>query len=333
MTGRAVAPGAVPTGSTAPSFDTVLSIDIGGTKTQVGIVSRSGEVLLEATRPTRERGDSAGDRDAAETDEIERALRFGCAFAKSSAFPAPRAVVAGVPEYVSVDGSVDSCEVLRWNRQPSEVLAELVSGLRPPAVASESRGTGAASGIESDVRLGALGEAAYGAARALDSFLYVSLGTGLSSTFVLGGTPWAGARGQAIALGEFAVSAGRNLEQTASGTALAERYAEAAGERVPGPEIVSRAARGDALAADVLRTAGEALGDALADTAELLDPHGIVVGGGLGAANTPVMVAARQRYRSRTDRRPGAAVLLTASCGARSALLGGAAAAWRLSEG
>ena len=314
--------GSVHSGAAERSGETVLSIDIGGTKTLVGIVSRSGEVLLEATQSTR----------CAGGDEIERALRFGCEFAASSsalALAPPLAVVAGVPEYVSAQGTVDSCEVLTWNRQPAEVLAEIVSESAAPGAQEQSHSR-IPTAIGSDVRMGALGEARYGAGIGLPSFFYVSLGTGLSSAFVVDSVPWAGARGQAIALGEFAVAPGRNLERTSSGTALAERYAEATGEHVTGPEIVRRAAHGDAAAVNVLRSAGEALGDALADTTELLDPHGIVVGGGLGSAETPVMEAARDRYDLRTGRRPGAAPLLRAACGPRSALLGGAAAAWRL---
>lgn len=301
--------------------DTVLSIDIGGTKTLVGLVTRSGEVIREAVRPTR----------CAGGEEIERALRFGCEFAASSLRSAPIAVVAGVPEYVTAGGLVDSCEVLSWRRQPAEALQEIVS--KPGAlVPNGPLGERIPTAIGSDVRLGALGEARHGAGSGLASFLYVSLGTGLSSAFVLDSVPWAGARGQAIALGEFAVAPGMNLERTSSGTAISERYAAATGERVTGQEIVSRAGRGDAAAAAVLNSAGEALGDALADATELLDPHGIVVGGGLGSADTPVMDAARARYEARTRRRPGAAPLLSAACGEQSALLGGAAAAWRLVE-
>lgn len=292
----------------------VLAVDIGGTKTLAGIVDRSGRVLAEAEQPTRQPG----------VDELDRAFRFACWFAAARDAARPLAVVAGVPEYVAADGTVSSCEVLNWERQPATTLAERAAECfagqgGPPSVE-----------VNSDVRLGALGESAYGAGRGLGSFLYVSLGTGLSSTLVIDGAPWAGARGQAIALGERVLEPGRNLEACASGTGLARRYADRTGDAVPGPEIVRRASAGDAEAAGILRTAGEALGDALADAVELLDPHAVIVGGGLGAAETPLMDAARARYGARAGRRPGAAELLIAACGKRSALLGAAAEAWRL---
>ena len=304
----------------------VLSVDIGGTKTLAALVARDGRILAEQEQTTR----------IPVGDEIARALAFGCALSDSEAEddavdggggedPAePLAVVAGVPEYVDPAGEVTSDEVLRWDTAPSLALADLAAAR---GIAAER------TRIESDVRLGALGEGRYGAGRGLASFLYVSLGTGLSSTLVIDGSPWAGSRGQAIALGEKLLESGENLESVASGTGIERRYAEATGVRLRGPEIVRRFHAGDFAAAAVLESAGVSLGDALADATELLDLHAIVIGGGLGAADTPLMSAVRLRYRRRTERRAGAAAILRAECGRRSALLGGAAVAWDLVDG
>ncbi|WP_344030544.1 ROK family protein [Leucobacter iarius] len=306
----------------------MLSVDVGGTKTLAALVARDGRILAEREQTTRT---SAG-------DEIARALVFGCAISGVVAEAAhsggggggrggrsePLAIVAGVPEYVDPAGRVTSDEVLRWDTDPNRVLVDLAAGR---GVAAER------TRIESDVRLGAHGEGRYGAGRGLASFLYVSLGTGLSSTLVIDGTPWSGARGQAIALGEKLLESGENLESVASGTGVERRYAEATGARLRGPEIVRRSYAGDRVAAVVLESAGVALADALADATELLDPHAIVIGGGLGAADTPLMAAAGLRYRRRTERRAGAAEMLRAECGKRSALLGGAAVAWDLADG
>lgn len=300
----------------------VLSVDVGGTKTLAALVARDGRILVEREQATRT---SAG-------DEIARALAFGCAISGAEAadggggggLSGPLAIVAGVPEYVDPTGRVTSDEVLRWDTAPSRVLSDLAAGR---GVAVER------TRIESDVRLGAHGEGRYGAGRGLASFLYVSLGTGLSSTLVIDGTPWTGSRGQAIALGEKLLESGENLESVVSGTGVERRYAETTGMRLRGPEIVRRSYAGESAAAAVLESAGVALADALADATELLDPHAIVVGGGLGAADTPLMAAAVLRYRRRTERRAGAAEILRAECGKRSALLGGAAVAWDLVDG
>ncbi|MGJ0202943.1 ROK family protein [Leucobacter sp. gxy201] len=303
---------------------TVLAIDIGGTKTLVGLVDRAGSVLLESEQTTRPGAAPEAAVEPGSTDEFDRAFAFGCEFAASAGVH-PVAVAAGAPEYVAADGTVSTSEVLTWQRQPAESL------LRRATQAFSSPSAGVVPAVlDSDVRLGALGELRFGAGRGLGSFLYVSLGTGLSSTLVIDGRPWAGARGQAIALGERVIGSGANLESFASGTALTVRYEAETGERLPGPELVRRANSGDHVAAEVLRTAGEALGDAFADALELLDPGAIIVGGGLGSAETPVMDAARARYESRAVHRAGGAPLITATCGKRSALLGAAARAWGL---
>ena len=71
--------------------------------------------------------------------------------------------------------------------------------------------------IDSDVRAAALAESSFGAGRGLSSFLYVSIGTGVSHCFVVDGRPWRGARGNAIVTGAPLV------ETQASGPALALR--------------------------------------------------------------------------------------------------------------
>ncbi|MFV0427734.1 MAG: ROK family protein [Beutenbergiaceae bacterium] len=281
----------------------VLSIDVGGTKTLAGIVDRSGAVLAEWTQATRVEG-----------DDVERVAAFVGDLARQHA---PLAIGAGFPEYVD-SGTLTSTEVLRWTRQPGEAISAALeqAGIAVPVI------------IDSDVRLGALGEARYGAGQSAQSFLYVSLGTGLSSTFVMAGQPWPGARGEAIALGEFPAPNG-NLEQFASGTAIAARYARLAGVETTGPAIGDAARHGDHHAVEVLRSAGDALGEALAQAVGLLDPQLVILGGGLGTAGTTLTERARERYQHRTQHRRGAASIVSAQCGHRSGLLGGAAAAWQ----
>ncbi|MDL9977930.1 ROK family protein [Microbacterium sp. ASV49] len=291
--------------------DWVLSVDVGGTKTLVGAIGRDGAVLGEWMQPTRGAGD----------DEIAAAIGFAAASA-SDLSGAPLAVAVGVPEYVTADGRVVSDEVLRWHVDPSEALQAAFGMPAERCV------------IGSDVRFGAQGEAVYGAGRDVPSFLYVSLGTGLSSAFVVDGRVWPGARGEAIALGECrpAAAEGLNIEQYASGAGIEARYAAVTGETRTGRELVAAAASGDDRARAVLVSAGEALGDILADVVGVLDPHGVVLGGGLGSADTLVRHSLITRYRARTGRRPGAAEVAIATCGHRSGAMGGAAAAWAAAE-
>ncbi|MFE3203365.1 ROK family protein [Embleya sp. NPDC059237] len=282
------------------------ALDVGGTKIAAALVTPDGTVLHRDERPTVTAGrlrdpGLAGTR-AAAVDLLAQARRLGLTVT---------GLGAGFPEYVAADGLLTSREVLAWDKQPLDVLSALALDV-PCAVGS-------------DVRCGALGEARHGAGRGLDGFFYVSLGTGLSSTFVLDGMPVTGARGEAIALGEFEVPASvdpnwpGNLESYASGRGIGERFG-VAGTR----EVL---AAGGPRAAAVLDSAGRALGTVLAAVVRLLDPAAIVVGGGLGSAAGPVRAAMERAYAEHTAARPAAPPLLTATLGADAGLVGAAALA------
>src|SRR5256885_830314 len=92
--------------------------------------------------------------------------------------------------------------------------------------------------VDADVRAAARAEAAFGAGRPFDSFGYVTVGTGISSTFVRDGEPWLGAHGAAQLLGTARLTlpcphCGRmldvSLEDMASGAGIVRRYGDRSG--------------------------------------------------------------------------------------------------------
>jgi glucokinase len=148
--------------------------------------------------------------------------------------------------------------------------------------------------LESDVRAAAAAEARFGAGRLYRLFVYVSVGTGISSALVQDGVPLTGARGGAVVLSSAPISVpcaacgGWSefvLEDFSSGRALAQRYREASGREIENAqEVVLAAANGDRDAIAVVEGAGRALGSAVAWLVNVLDPEAVVVGGGLGLA-------------------------------------------------
>ena len=233
------------------------------------------------------------------------------------------AVGAGFPEYVDRSGLLTSREVLDWERQPAELLADLV-----PTVV-----------IDSDVRCGAAAEL-HRPTAGFENFLYVSWGTGLSHTFVCDGRIHRGTRGEAIAIGEMRVAStegvavSQSLEQYCSGAGLARRYSEQTGVVVPdgARSVLSLASQGDTAATEILASAGHALGTALAQAVALLDPEVIVLGGGLGTAEGLLHQALHQQYAHDTSRRPGAPPLTTSSFGADAGLIGAGHLAWSVAQ-
>jgi glucokinase len=255
----------------------VLGVDIGGTKCAAGIVSLpGGNVLTKRWHPTRpQRGGETVLNDVVSTiRELQQAAR-------DHGWDEPRCVGIGVAELVNPQGEILSDATIRWKGLQVQQLVR--DQLQLPTT------------IDADVRAAARAEAFLGAGRQRASFLYVTVGTGISASMVWNGKPLLAARGLT---GTFASSrglipsdagtlvGGPPLEQFAAGPALAARYAE----QRPGfvgraEDVCTRAEAGDEVACDILMSSGRALGAAIGQLVNVLDPEAVIVGGGLGLAS------------------------------------------------
>jgi glucokinase len=185
--------------------------------------------------------------------------------------------------------------------------------------------------VESDVRAAAHAEARVGAGRGFPSFGYMSIGTGISSTFVLGGVAWPGAHGAAILLGSGPFGPklspdGRpcSLEELASGPAMVAAYRALGGRARNAQEVLDRC-DSDPLAAEAVVEAGTAAGQGAALLVNVLDPHALIVGGGLGCVDGPywqsLEAAARAHFWADAARR---IPLLRSGLGPDAAAIGAA---------
>jgi glucokinase len=243
-----------------------IGIDVGGTKIAAGVVALDcGRVERSSVVPTPV---------ACGGDAV---LATCVALARDLDADASLSIGIAVPELVGLEGEIQSAYQFDW--QTTDVRSAFA---------------GRAVAIESDVRAAARAEAIFGAGAGAASMLYVTVGTGISSTLVLGGTPWTGARGHALVLasGELAMidpATGEVvrsvLEEWASGPALVARYERMGGQRgLTTADLLDRAATGDPLASRLVGSAAEALGSAVGQAVNILDPALVVVGGGLGLA-------------------------------------------------
>ena len=248
-----------------------IGVDVGGTKIATAAVDPvSAEVLFR--RQIETRAERPAVEIVADILEEAEAVAAELEFAGESAC----AIGVGVPELVSPEGRILTDFLLDWASAP---LPTEIASL-PVRIAS-------------DVRAAALAEARCGAGREFHQFVYVSVGTGISSTLVVGGVPFAGARGGAVVLstGPISVPDGRGgwtrfvLEEYASGPSMVSRYEALTGRSVTDAEaLLAAAASGDSAAACVIDSGAEALGSAIAWLVNVLDPEAIVLGGGLGSA-------------------------------------------------
>jgi glucokinase len=170
--------------------------------------------------------------------------------------------------------------------------------------------------LDNDANCTAVAEATFGAAGGEGTGLVVTMGTGIGGAVLVDGRVLRGRNGLAGEFGHMQVvpdgqpceCGGRGCwEQYASGNALV-RYArariglelsvlaEACGgdpARLTGPMVTDAAADGDLVARQAFGSVGHWLGVGLANLVAALDPHRIVVGGGVSAAGDRLLDPAR----------------------------------------
>ena len=274
-----------------------VGVDVGGTKIAGAVVDATGAVRNEQTVPTPHRGD--GLSASTTLALIDRLAAAGG--------PDIEQAGVGVPEYVTPDGQINSALVL-------------------PSLRSLPRISEAGLGIliDSDVRCAARAEARFGRGCTLSSFVFAIIGTGISSTLVLDGRPWAGHRGEAIALGELGVDpalalrpdAALTVEEQASGRAVGKALAAAAGS--------TGAENAGGHRASIEARAAEIVAVALSNAVQLLDPAAVIVGGGLGTSGGYFFESLARNYQELTSSRPQPPPLMPARLGSRAGVIGAA---------
>ena len=304
----------------------VVGIDVGGTTLKGGVCDRDAAIVHGERRPT-----ARDDADAL-VDGIV-ALAGDLAAEGRRRFEADG--IAGVG--LAVPGLVDETRgvALRAVNLPWRdlALAEVAGGrLGLPVLLCH------------DVRAAAVAEAALGAGREVDDFLFVAIGTGIGGAIVHGGQPFLGAHGRAGELGHVVVEPGGPrcacgasgcLEAIASAAAIERAYAAASGgcggDGPSAREVAALVEADDPVAGKIWARAARALGAALADAVALLDPGLVVVGGGLAEAGAQLLdpVAAELAARSRLGPPPR---VVAAELGADAGCRGAALLAWRTLE-
>ena len=162
---------------------------------------------------------------------------------------------------------------------------------------------GVAVTIGNDANLGALAELMLGAGRGMQDLVYLKLASGIGAGLVLGGRLHHGATGIAGEIGHVQVRqdgavcrCGNRgcLETVASAQALLDSLKPAYGPDLTVRAMLELAEDGSHGAQRVIKDAGWAIGRAVADLCNSLNPEAIVVGGVLGVAGTPLVEGIRE---------------------------------------
>ena len=131
--------------------------------------------------------------------------------------------------------------------------------------------------INNDVNCFSLGELYFGLGKKLDSFVGLSIGTGVAGGIIINKKLYNGSN---IGAGEFGMLAykERNYEQYCSG----QFFEKICGEK--GEEIYMRAKKGDLDAIKLYNTFGEHLGNLINQVIYTYDPEQIILGGSISEA-------------------------------------------------
>jgi len=272
-----------------PSAGFVGVIDVGGSRTRVGIADLSGAILDDSLRvipvdsgPEEIMGWAAA--------ELERMFATHVSATKSRG-RSRIAVVAGLPGPVDfTTGSVVSPPIMRtW--QDFDTRDFLMHRFDAPIV------------IDNDVNLIALAEQRLSHHRS-SVLLVIKLGTGVGGGLVINGQVLRGARGAAGDIGHTQSARAHGslcrcghigcVEAVAGGWALVQELQER-GLDVTNVSDVARLVRdGDPVASSHVRAAAKVVGQAVAQAVSLLNPDTVVISGEMLGAGDQVLSAIRE---------------------------------------
>ena len=274
-----------------------IGIDLGGTNIKIALVDKKKGFITTTSIPTRaELGkDHIFDSLAEELKEIIKNEKGK-----------PMGIGMGVPGMVGLDR--------RTVKNPPNL-----PGWDIVDVSKEiEKRIGVSCVIENDANLAALGSARYGIASDIDSFIMVTLGTGVGGGIIFQNKIYKGVTGSAAELGHVIInyhgpmshSNTRGGVEAYLGQRFLSRYAADIIRQHPKnplykefhkdfdllePVDLSRAANtGNELAIEILQNSGQKLGYAIVNYIHILDIRTIVVSGGVAKAGKWLLEPAKE---------------------------------------
>ena len=313
----------------------VVSVDLGGSKIAVGIISPEYRIIERGYHPTL-----AGEGVEPVINRLLSAVRQVTAAAGMSLKQ-----LSGIS--IAAAGAIDS------RKRLITLSPNLPGWYDVPLGKIIGERLGVKTWLVNDANAAALAEHKLGAGRGIANLIYISVGTGVGGAIIIDGNLSPGACGRAGEIGHMTIenngpecACGNTgcLEALASGTAITKealtriRNGEesslthiAAGnpENITAKEIETAAREGDSLAAHVIRNAATYLGVGMVNLVNIFDPEMIIVGGGVAKMGDLLLNPARHVVKERALPVSAAAVRIVATkLGDDAGLLGAACFAY-----
>lgn len=314
-------------------MELVAGIDLGGTDTKFGLVSREGKLFAYQSIPTNADVGYELFFEKLSDSVLDMVEALGPGYNLVG-------VSVGAPTGSQKNGTIDNASNLNWPRK-LPVANILSANFNLPV------------SVSNDANAAAVGEMLFGVAQGKKNFMVVTLGTGLGCGFVVDGDLVLGSRGHAGELGHTTVAdngrecgCGRKgcLETYASATGIvrtanelieSEEYPQSILQfsengALTAKKITKAANEGDELALRAFEITGRFLGKKLANTVALLNPEMIVLTGGLSKAKELILEPTQKFmeesllniYKGTVE------IKLSEISGKKTAILGAAAFMW-----
>lgn len=268
-------------------MNTAIGIDIGGTSTKIGLVNQAGDVLAKHALPTQ----AYSSQEAFLTD-ISKTV-FGLLTTSLNCDISFKGIGIGAPSGNYHTGVIADAANIDWAKDLA-IVAHLKKEFTSPVV------------LTNDANAAALAERYYGAAKNIDHFASITLGTGLGcgifseGEIVHGAFGYAGEIGHSIAkMGGRPCKCGNHgcLETYVSATGVKSTYLAMReniqgyssvlpenAEDITAEDIAKAALKGDLTAKSTFEYTGQVLGWKLADLVLHTEPEAIFLVGGLANA-------------------------------------------------
>jgi glucokinase len=279
-----------------------IGIDLGGTNIKVGIVSREGRIIKKASLPTlAEKGQ----------DKVISQIKKGIKEILSHNKLKIQGIGIGSPGIVSTKkGTVENPPNLPgWEKVNLKKIIKKEFNIHVI--------------LENDANAAAIGEMIFGAAKKIDSFVMVTLGTGVGGGIIINRKLLRGEFGSAGEIGHISIDfngpqcncgafgcvesyVGNNYLVKRVQNELKEHNSSKILDLINGdlnlltPIIIQKAQfAGDEYAASVINNLGLYLGVGLASTANVLDIATFIIGGGVAGFGRPLFNSVNETIKSR----------------------------------
>lgn len=251
-------------------MEKVLGIDVGGTNVKFGIVDSNGilsEKYKHRTSLLADDGDFTTNFVAILKERLEK-------------FPEIKKIGLGIPGLISKDRST----VVYAPNIPDLIGSELITTLYneiPDKLFA----------MDNDANAAALGEYIFAKEEIEDSFLMITLGTGVGGGAIIDGKIFKGGRGNALEIGHIFGGKGNSIEEEIGKQGIVRKAKKLLSDypdsslhskkSLDAKKVAKAALDGDTVGIKVFEHVGKYLGQCIVGGVRILDVHTVVIGGGV----------------------------------------------------